>query len=111
MTFFSYSITTLGQEEGLLGLFVLFLFISNYFCLPGFQEKRVSYYMFSVKNLLNSQFHANETEEQSSEKYFSSSIFMRKLSQLGRTFDCVMVVQQEAIGRLDPNHILNTENF
>lgn len=36
---------------------------------------------------------------------------MRKLSQLGRTFDCIMAVQQEAIGRADPNHILNTENI
>lgn len=49
--------------------------------------------------------------KQSSEKYFSFSIFMRKLSQLGRTFDCIMAVQQEAIGRADPKHILNTENI
>lgn len=101
----------MGQDEGLFSLFVLFLFISYYFFLPGFQEKHGSYYMFSVKHLLNPQFHANETKEQSSEKHFSFSIFMRKLSQLGRTFDCVMVVQKEVIGRADPNHILNTESI
>lgn len=90
-------------------LYYFYLFPTISVC---FQKKQVSYYIFSVKNLLNSQVHANETEEEeSSERYFIFSIFMRKLSQLGRTFDCVMVVQQEAIGRAHHNHILNTENI
>lgn len=91
------------MKDYLAYLYYFYLFRTISF-LPGFQEKHGSYYMFSVKHLLNPQFHANEIKEQSSEKYFSFSIFMRKLSQLGRIFDCVMVVQKEAIGRADPKY-------
>lgn len=63
MWFFNYIITTLWYNEGFFGFFVLFLFILYYLCLPGFQEKHGSYYMFSANHLLNPQFHANETEE------------------------------------------------
>lgn len=66
----------------------MYLFCSVSFCLVS-EGNVACVAMFSVKYLLNPQLCTNETEVQRSERYFILSVFMRKPSQLGRTFHCV----------------------